>query len=71
MNRFAKLFSTMGQPTPQSNPGIDDKMIENKDLQNKLQMIDAKIAELEQSDDPNALESLNFWKAHRAQLAGQ
>lgn len=68
--RFAKLMSTMGAPKQQSNLGIDDKAVENAELERKLALIDDKIAQLEESDDPNALESLNFWKAQRNSIAG-
>jgi hypothetical protein len=70
-SKFTKLFSTMGEKTPVANKGIDDKMLQNRELQNQLQMIDDKIAQLEESDDPNALESINFWKQRRAKLAGE
>lgn len=44
---------------------------EHPDLQKKRQMqmlIDDKISQLEGSDDPNALESLNFWKQKKQEL---
>lgn len=47
---------------------------EHPDLQQKRRMqmlIDAKISQLEGSDDPNALESLNFWKQKRDSLAAE
>lgn len=44
---------------------------EHPELQKKRQMqtlIDSKIAQLEESGDPNALESLNFWKQKKKDL---
>jgi hypothetical protein len=45
---------------------------EHPELQENRRMkmlIDAKINELEGSDDPNALDSLNFWKQKRDRLS--
>lgn len=52
------------------NGGLDDRQIAREDVSRQLSIIDAKIAHLEESDDPNALESLNFWKAKRLELVG-
>lgn len=41
---------------------------ESKDKSQIKMLIDSKIAQLEQSDDPIALESLNFWKQKRDEL---
>lgn len=44
---------------------------EHPELQKKRQMqmlIDTKISQLEESDDPNALESLNYWKQKKQEL---
>ena len=44
---------------------------EHPELKEKRRMkmlMDAKIRQLEQSDDPNALESLNFWREKREEL---
>lgn len=44
---------------------------EHPELQDKRRMkmlIDSKIAQIEQSDDPIAQESLNFWKQKRDEL---
>lgn len=83
--RYAKLMRAMGVPeeqepirpsseaqpmSPERNEALTGT--EHPDLQKKRQMqmlIDAKIAQLEGSDDPNALESLNFWKQKRNSLA--
>ena len=67
--RFAKLMSTMGGPKAMASPGIDDSMAKNMELERQIQLIDDKIAQLEDSDDPNALESLNYWKQKRDSLA--
>lgn len=69
--RFAKLMSALGGKKPLANPGIDKELDNGNKKEAQLQMIDAKIAELEESDDPNALESLNFWKQRRMKLAGE
>jgi len=66
--RFAKLMPQMGQPKQLANPQIDDNTAKRLEMDNKLAMIDQKIAQLEQSEDPNALESLNFWKNKRAEM---
>lgn len=82
--RYAKLMKTMGlpresdiqRPMPESQPMLPEKEealsgMEHPDLNKKRQMLmllDSKIAQLEQSDDPNALESLNFWKQKKAEL---
>ncbi len=68
--RFAKLLASMGQPKEVSNKGLDDKILKSQELQRHLQAIDDKIAQLEESDDPNALESINFWRQRRSQIAG-
>jgi hypothetical protein len=47
--------------TGTAHPELDEK-------RRMQMMIDAKISQLEESDDPNALESLNFWKQRRNQL---
>lgn len=70
-DKFTKLMASMNAGTPVSNQGVDDQMIKNKELQKQLSMIDQKIAQLEESDDPNALESITFWKNRRAELAGE
>lgn len=66
------------RPTPQAEP-ISPSILEalsgqeHPELAKKRQMlqrIDDNIAQLEESDDPNALESLNFWKRKRSELAG-
>lgn len=41
---------------------------ELKEQRRMKMLIDSKISQLEESDDPNALETLNFWKQRRAQL---
>lgn len=41
---------------------------ELKDKRRMKMLIDSKISQLEQSDDPIALESLNFWKQKRDEL---
>lgn len=71
MNRFAKLMSTMGGQKEVANPGIDNRNVEFEDKARELQAIDDKISQLESSDDPNSLESLNFWKQHRDRLAAR
>lgn len=57
-------------PTGDINPMSPEKIealtgTKHPELQEKRRMkmlIDAKINQLQDSDDPNALESLNFWK---------
>jgi hypothetical protein len=83
--RYAKLMKAMGlpeqqapvRPTQESETMAPERIealtgTEHPDLQQKRRMqmlIDAKISQLEGSDDPNALESLNFWKQKRDSLA--
>lgn len=63
-------------PTGDVNPMSPQKIealtgTEHPELQEKRRMkmlIDAKINQLQESDDPNALESLNFWKQKRDAL---
>lgn len=68
--RFAKLLAAMGGKKSLGNPGVDDSLAKKQKTQTQLDIIDQKIAELEDSDDPNALESLNFWKSKRDKIAG-
>lgn len=47
---------------------------EHPELKEKRRMkmlIDSKIAQIEQSDDPIAMESLNFWKQKLAELEAE
>jgi hypothetical protein len=81
--RYAKLMKTLGVPEPQPEiPAPEDQTMapqkiealtgtEHPELKEKRRMkmlIDAKIQQLEQSDEPNSLESLNFWKQKRDSL---
>lgn len=57
--------------SPEQNEAITGE--EHPELQQNRQiqkLIDLKISQLENSDDPNALESLNFWKQKRDSLSG-
>lgn len=67
--RFAKLMSTMGAPKQAANPGIDDQMAKRLERERQVQLINDKIMQLEESDDPNALDSLNFWKSQLAKIS--
>lgn len=83
--RYAKLMKAMGvpgeqepvRPAPEAEQMAPQRIealtgTEYPELQQKRRMqmlIDAKISQLEESDDPNALESLNFWKQKRDSLA--
>lgn len=67
--RFAKLMSTMGNAKTQSNPGLDDQKVKDSEKERQLAVIDDKITQLENSKDPNSLDSLNFWKKQRAKLS--
>lgn len=67
--RFAKLMSTMGNAKVQVNPGIDDQATANFEKEKQLALIDDKIAQLENSQDPHSLDSLNFWKQQRHKLS--
>lgn len=82
--RYAKLMKTMGMKQPEQSSNIQSQRIpvipekfealtgtEHPELKDKRKMqilIDNKIAELEQSDDPTALDTLNFWKQKREEL---
>lgn len=55
--------------SPERNEALTGS--EHPELQKKRQMqmlIDDKIAQLEGSDDPNALESLNYWRQKKQEL---
>lgn len=70
--RFAKLMTALGkqnQPKALSNPDIDEVTAKRLKQEQELALIDDKISQLEESSDPNALESLNFWKKRRSQLS--
>jgi len=75
MDKFRKLLGLIkNKQAPEAkladpNAGLDANSIKQEDAQRQIQMIDAKIAQLEESQDPNALESLNFWKNKRAELS--
>ena len=68
-NRFAKLMAQLGPQKQQSNPGVDNKLQQSQDVERQLAQIDQKIEELQASNDPNSLESLNFWKQQREKLS--
>lgn len=83
--RYSKLMKSMGLPEQSEpvTPELDQQTMSPQKIEaltgtehpelaknRKLKMlIDAKIAELEQSEDPNALESLNFWKQKQSKFA--
>lgn len=86
MNRFSKLMQAMGRTpdpevpeesqmgamTPDRNEALTG--MEHPELQKKRQMIsiiDSKIAQIEESGDPMAMESLNFWKQKRDELSAE
>ncbi len=68
--RFAKLIAHLKSGVkPLANPGIDDRMAARLNKEPQLQAIDAKIAEIEASDDPNVLQTLEYWKQKRSELS--
>lgn len=69
-DKFVKLMQSMSQGKQQANLGTDDNTAARLEKERQLAMIDEKIAQLEQSNDPNALESLTFWQSQRAKIAG-
>lgn len=66
--KFVRLMSAMGSPKESANPLIDDETSSRLKKEQELAKIDDKITQLEESDDPNALESINFWKKRKEQL---
>jgi len=73
--KFLKLAGLMSDRSPSKNMdpngGLDYAELKKRENDRQLQMIDAKIAQLEQSEDPNSLQSLNFWKSKRSELTSQ
>jgi hypothetical protein len=53
------------------NGGLDYAELKKRENDRQLEMINAKISQLEQSDDPNSVQSLNFWKSKRSELTGE
>lgn len=66
--KFVRLMSAMGSPKESANLLIDDETSSRLKKEQELAKIDDKITQLEESDDPNALESINFWKKRKEQL---
>lgn len=66
--KFVRLMSAMGSPKESSNPKVDEETSKRLEKERQLSILDEKIAQLEESDDPNALESINFWKKKKEQL---
>lgn len=70
-DKFLKLMAAMSEKKQQSaNPGVDSGLEAAREKERQLVIIDDKIAQLEQSEDPNALESLSFWKQKRSEITG-